>query len=140
MKIWRLTNLISPIRRLRFSSFLGWSSFRAFCTDEKPKYKLEEYNEEEQKEMQKDKFKVTLETESLPDDLPEDKNLNGWVNKLNDRIVIGVRGEDATKFLQSIMTVDMQKMEDNKNQRALYGLFLNPKGRIIADAFIYCKI
>jgi hypothetical protein len=56
--------------------------------------------------------------------------------KLNDRAVLSVSGEDATSFLQSLITNDMNIFKKNPNQVAIFSLFLNPKGRILFDGII----
>lgn len=56
------------------------------------------------------------------------------VFKFGHRSVLSVTGEDAESFLQSMITNDMKSLKDNKV--ALFGLFLNPKGRVLFDAII----
>lgn len=43
--------------------------------------------------------------------------------------MLRVSGKDAYKFLQGLVTKDVYKLKD-----AMYGCFLNTKGRIVADA------
>ncbi len=54
--------------------------------------------------------------------------------KLNNRKVISVTGEDAESFLQSMITNDMKLLKDDKV--SIFGLFLNPKGRVIYDSIV----
>ena len=137
MQVVKPTSLL--YRRIYQSCIVRYPSFQRckFSDNAKSNIPIEEITQEEHEKRVEGKHKITLQTESLPDDAPEDENLHGWINKLNDRSIIGIRGEDASKFLQSIMTLDMKVMDENPNHRALYGLFLNPKGRIIADGFVY---
>ena len=51
------------------------------------------------------------------------------------RNIISVRGPDATKFLQNLITQDMRIFSDD-SIRAIPGLFLNPKGRILFDSIL----
>jgi folate-binding Fe-S cluster repair protein YgfZ len=57
------------------------------------------------------------------------------VFKFNHRRVISVTGEDAEIFLQSMITNDMRLLKDNEVV-SIFGLFLNPKGRVLYDAII----
>lgn len=50
------------------------------------------------------------------------------------RRLISVVGQDAAKFLNGIVT---NKVTDQDPHKSLYAGFLNAKGRIIADSFIY---
>lgn len=50
------------------------------------------------------------------------------------RRLISVVGQDAAKFLNGIVT---NKVTDQDPRKSLYAGFLNAKGRIIADSFIY---
>lgn len=54
--------------------------------------------------------------------------------KLNNRSVVSVTGEDASNFLQSMITNDMKLLNDQIV--TIFALFLNPKGRIMFDAMI----
>lgn len=63
------------------------------------------------------------------------KNYNS-IFKLSDRGVVSVSGEDATAFLQGLITNDMNLFQNNPNQAAIFSLFLNPKGRILFDGII----
>lgn len=55
---------------------------------------------------------------------------------LNNRTIVSVSGQDSTTFLQSMITNDMKIFEKEPNRAAIFGLFLNPKGRILFDALI----
>ncbi len=63
------------------------------------------------------------------------KNFNS-IFKLTDRGIVSVSGEDATAFLQGLITNDMNLFQKNSNQAAIFSLFLNPKGRILFDGII----
>jgi len=63
------------------------------------------------------------------------KNYNS-IFKLTDRGIVSVSGEDATAFLQGLITNDMNLFQKNSNQAAIFSLFLNPKGRILFDGII----
>ena len=52
---------------------------------------------------------------------------------LDNRCVLEVKGEDATAFLQRLITQDLAKLEA---QPALYGLLLSPQGRFLHDFLI----
>lgn len=52
---------------------------------------------------------------------------------LTHRCVLEVKGEDATAFLQRLITQDLVKLE---TQPALYGLLLSPQGRFLHDFLI----
>jgi len=55
---------------------------------------------------------------------------------LKNRTIVSVSGEDSTNFLQSMITNDMKLFEKEQERAAIYGLFLNPKGRVLYDAII----
>ncbi len=56
------------------------------------------------------------------------------IAKLKDRSVLSVTGEDATGFLQNIVTCDM---DDVDRSGAGYGALLTPQGKIICDFLIF---
>lgn len=66
--------------------------------------------------------------------------------RLNARSVIEVSGNDATNFLQSMITNDINKLDSRNNKEfseidssvsiGIYTLFLTPQGRFLYDAFI----
>lgn len=52
---------------------------------------------------------------------------------LKERSVLGIKGSDAKKFLQGLVTNDVLS---SKNGQLVYCLFLTPQGKIICDAFV----
>ena len=52
---------------------------------------------------------------------------------LSDRVAVSVRGDDAEKFLQNMMTQDVRKLQ---NVNLIYSCFLTPQGQILADFFV----
>lgn len=54
---------------------------------------------------------------------------------LNDRSVLRVSGNEASDFLQGLITNDMKHLEEGASN--IYTLFLNVKGRVMYDAIIY---
>ena len=59
-------------------------------------------------------------------------------SRLTERGVIHMKGSGTRKFLQGMMTNDVTKLNSD-GDRCLYTLFLQPKGRVISDAFL-CPI
>lgn len=59
--------------------------------------------------------------------------------KLSNRSLFAVGGPDASKFLNGIVTNKIISPEDPEfdDTEAIYAAFLNSKGRIVADSFIY---
>jgi tRNA-modifying protein YgfZ len=55
-----------------------------------------------------------------------------WIS-LDGRGVLRVGGEDRRRFLQGLLTQNMDKLDQNK---ALYAALLNPQGRFFQDFFI----
>lgn len=55
---------------------------------------------------------------------------------LKNRTIISVSGQDSTSFLQTMITNDMKMFEKESDRAAIFGLFLNPKGRVLYDAII----
>lgn len=49
------------------------------------------------------------------------------------RSLLRVEGRDAPKFLQNLITNDFSRLTQ---QRAIYGHFLNPQGRLLHDALV----
>ncbi len=49
--------------------------------------------------------------------------------------VVSVKGEDARKFLQSIISADVSKLGEKKS---IYSLMLNPSGKTLFTMIIYC--
>ena len=80
-------------------------------------------------------FTSTVNSTKDSSQINDPNNLSKSYNsRLLNRSIIAIRGPDSGKFLQDIMTIDLNKM-DNRH-RALYGLFMNPKGRIVTDGFV----
>ena len=53
--------------------------------------------------------------------------------KLTNRRLISLHGPDAPKFLQGIVTANIQP----ETKAGLYTAFLNAQGRVLSDAFVY---
>lgn len=54
---------------------------------------------------------------------------------LKNRAVVKVIGVDSFKFLQSILTNDLNKL---RKDQAIYACLLTPQGKYFADFFLYC--
>jgi folate-binding protein YgfZ len=54
--------------------------------------------------------------------------------KIKNRKVIKIEGPDRHKFIQGLITNDINKLEKNS---ALYTAFLSPQGKFLFDFFIY---
>lgn len=52
---------------------------------------------------------------------------------LNERVVIAVTGQDRLKFLQGLISNDLNKLEENN---AIYACMLTPQGKYFADFFL----
>lgn len=61
-------------------------------------------------------------------------NISCQVEPLVKRGLIRVSGEDASSFLQGIVTNDMKHLHENKS---IYTMFLNTKGRVLFDSIVY---
>ncbi|TNN12657.1 putative transferase CAF17 [Schistosoma japonicum] len=57
------------------------------------------------------------------------------ISQLKERSLICVRGTSADEFLQGLTTNDIKSI--NHPNSFMYSLFLNSKGRVLTDAFIY---
>lgn len=57
------------------------------------------------------------------------------LERLNDRSVLRVSGDEASDFLQGMITNDMKHLEEGIPN--IYTLFLNVKGRVMYDAIVY---
>ena len=53
--------------------------------------------------------------------------------RLLDRSVIEISGEDARRFLQGLVSNDIEKVSE---ERAVYGAFLTAQGKYLHDFFI----
>ncbi|XP_068679334.1 putative transferase CAF17 homolog, mitochondrial [Montipora foliosa] len=56
---------------------------------------------------------------------------------LRKRGLLKVKGRDATKFLQGLVTNDVQAFHEDSDRKALYAFFLNTNGRAMYDVFLY---
>lgn len=61
-------------------------------------------------------------------------NISCQVEPLLKRGLIRVSGEDASSFLQGIVTNDMKHLQESNS---LFTMFLNTKGRVLYDSIIY---
>lgn len=62
-------------------------------------------------------------------------NISCQVEKLSHRGLVRVSGNDATSFLQGIVTNDMKHFQENC--KCLFTMFLNTKGRVLYDSIVY---
>ena len=63
------------------------------------------------------------------------RQLSGLIGqRLDDRSVLRVSGNDSAAFLQSLMTNDVRHLDEN---HSMYCMFLHSNGRILYDAIIY---
>lgn len=61
-------------------------------------------------------------------------NISCQVEPLLKRGLIRVSGEDASSFLQGIVTNDMKHLQETKS---IFTMFLNTKGRVLFDSIVY---
>ncbi|MGV6809301.1 MAG: glycine cleavage system aminomethyltransferase GcvT [bacterium] len=52
-------------------------------------------------------------------------------------VVLDLHGEDATRFLQTLLANDVAKLSDQGKGKALYSCMLNHEGNIIDDLIVY---
>ena len=72
-------------------------------------------------------------------------NTPSWkLSKLSGRALYEFKGRDAMKFLQGSITKNINALEDKsfaqsfaQGQDSFYTSFLNPQGRVMADAFLH---
>lgn len=57
------------------------------------------------------------------------------LERLNDRSILRVSGNEASTFLQGLITNDMKHLAEGTSN--IYTLFLNIKGRVMYDAIVY---
>lgn len=57
------------------------------------------------------------------------------LERLNNRSILRVSGNEATNFLQGLITNDMKHLGEGASN--IYTLFLNIKGRVMYDAIVY---
>ena len=55
---------------------------------------------------------------------------------LTDRALLGLKGQDTVEFLQSVITNDMQKLQE---QNAIYAAHLTTRGKFLFDFFVTQK-
>lgn len=69
---------------------------------------------------------------------PQPPSLRGYT-KLSNRSLIAVGGPEAAKFLNGIVSNKILQQDDDEfdDTQAIYTSFLNSKGRVLADSFIY---
>lgn len=62
--------------------------------------------------------------------------INGeTLERLSDRSVLRVSGNEASTFLQGLITNDMKHLDEGASN--IYTLFLNIRGRVMCDAIVY---
>lgn len=57
------------------------------------------------------------------------------LENLQNRTLVQVEGNEASDFLQGLITNDMQHLKDGPG--SMFAMFLNTKGRVLYDAIIY---
>lgn len=57
------------------------------------------------------------------------------LERLNDRSILRVSGNETSSFLQGLITNDMKHLSEGASN--IYTLFLNIKGRVMYDAIVY---
>lgn len=57
------------------------------------------------------------------------------LERLNERSVLRVSGNEASAYLQGLITNDMKRLDEGA--LSIYTLFLNVKGRVMCDAIVY---
>ncbi|XP_029166336.1 putative transferase CAF17 homolog, mitochondrial [Nylanderia fulva] len=57
------------------------------------------------------------------------------LERLNDRSILRVSGDESSTFLQGLITNDMKHLTEGASN--IYTLFLNIKGRVMYDAIVY---
>ena len=60
--------------------------------------------------------------------------MNSEIIILKDREILEIQGVDCKKFLQSLITNDINKLDSSK---LIYSALLNPQGRFLYDFFIF---
>ncbi len=58
------------------------------------------------------------------------------LTKLTERKLLRIKGRDTNKFLQGIITNDINCLVDGHSEM-MYTMFLNVQGRVLYDAFLY---
>jgi len=61
--------------------------------------------------------------------------VNGVAVRLSDRALIRLHGEEARRFLQGLITVDVNTLDG----RMRYGALLTPQGRLLFDFFLWSE-
>ncbi|KAK2744379.1 ccr4 associated factor [Myotisia sp. PD_48] len=61
-------------------------------------------------------------------------------SRLTNRSLISVTGADSTTFLQGLITQNIVKPKDRPRHTPFYTAFLNAKGRVFHDVFIYPSV
>ena len=56
---------------------------------------------------------------------------------LRKRGLLKIKGRDAIKFLQGLVTNDVQSFHEDADRKALYAFFLNASGRAMYDVLLY---
>ncbi|KAF7899553.1 hypothetical protein EAF00_003889 [Botryotinia globosa] len=59
------------------------------------------------------------------------------ITRLSTRRLISLRGPDSMKYLQGVITNDIYKEGLNSDKKGFYSAFLNAKGRVLNDVWIY---
>jgi folate-binding protein YgfZ len=73
---------------------------------------------------------------NTPDASKQDRQMAQKIVHLHDRGLVSVTGPDAPKFLQDLVTADIDGLAINQ---AAYAGLLTPQGKILFDFFVVCE-
>ena len=65
-----------------------------------------------------------------------DRSISTSVLNITDTACLVLEGRDTHQFLQGLITNDVMLLKEN-NEECVHAAFLNPKGRVITDMFLY---
>eukprot|EP00794_Sanderia_malayensis_P013857 gene13857-15305_t len=64
-------------------------------------------------------------------------NCQPWITRLAERSILKIKGRDSRKFLQGLITNDINNLTGKGCTRVMYTMFLNAQGRVLYDTLLY---
>eukprot|EP00045_Choanoeca_perplexa_P006686 m.57593 g.57593 ORF g.57593 m.57593 type:complete len:364 (-) comp13737_c0_seq1:27-1118(-) len=73
---------------------------------------------------------------TLDDSTFERLNAGGFATTLAERSILKIQGKDTIEYLQGMTTNDLLSLQSDSPPTAIFTMFLNAPGRVLADAII----
>ncbi|XP_073981892.1 putative transferase CAF17 homolog, mitochondrial [Rhodnius prolixus] len=81
-------------------------------------------------------WKCLMATQAWTNNQNAEQACETKIERLNERSLLKIKGQDASNFLQGLITNDINYLFKEKLQ-TLYTMFLNVRGRVVHDGLVY---